>query len=153
MVAHCPACLLSALGRRRRLSGHFGTPGSASDGFLEILRKAGWTAFLVMLLGPCGRRSFLFPPGSNQLWRLLQVLPVFFLPTSFSYGGLALPPLGMASVVGRGAMAVIGMVLVEQLYRNTPAKQRWGYKFACLGIGGVFAYDFYLYSDAMLFSR
>ena len=26
--------------------------------------------------------------------------------------------------------------LVEQLYRNTPAKQRWGIKFACLGIGG-----------------
>ena len=47
-------------------------------------------------------------------------------------------------------MAVIGMILVEQLYRNTPVKQRWGIKFACLGIGGIFAYDFYLYSDALL---
>jgi len=36
-------------------------------------------------------------------------------------------PLGaMASVVGRGAMAVIGMVLVEQLYRNTPASNAGG---------------------------
>ena len=47
-------------------------------------------------------------------------------------------------------MAITGMILVEQLYRNTPAKQRWGIKFACLGIGGIFAYDFYLYSDALL---
>ena len=57
----------------------------------------------------------------------------------------------MTVVVGRVAMAVMGMILVEQLYRNTPAKQRWGIKYACLGIGGLFAYDFYLYSDAMLF--
>ena len=48
-------------------------------------------------------------------------------------------------------MAIFGMLLVEQLYRNTPVKQRWGIKFACLGIGGMFAYDFYLYSDALLF--
>ncbi|MHB9103298.1 MAG: XrtA/PEP-CTERM system histidine kinase PrsK, partial [Sulfuricella sp.] len=77
--------------------------------------------------------------------------------TVYVYGGLAPPTFGaigfMSSIVGRGAMAVIGMILVEQIYRNTPAKQRWGIKFACLGIGGVFAYDFYLYSDAMLFRQ
>ena len=48
-------------------------------------------------------------------------------------------------------IAIVGMILVEQLYRNTPSKQRWGIKFACLGIGGIFAYDFFLYSDALLF--
>ncbi len=54
------------------------------------------------------------------------------------------------SIITSVAMALLGMILVEQLYRNTPVKQRWGIKFACLGIGGVFAYDFYLYSDALL---
>ena len=42
------------------------------------------------------------------------------------------------SIVGSVAMAIVGMILVEQLYRNTPVKQRWGIKFACLGIGGDF---------------
>ncbi|BBJ22844.1 histidine kinase [Candidatus Nitrotoga sp. AM1P] len=59
----------------------------------------------------------------------------------------------MTDIVGRVVIAVMGMLLVEQLYRNTPAKGRWGIKFACFGIGGMFAYDFYLYSDAMLFRQ
>ena len=57
----------------------------------------------------------------------------------------------MPSVAARVGMAVLGMLLVEQLYRNKPEQERWAIKFACLGIGGMFAYDFYLYSDAMLF--
>lgn len=48
-------------------------------------------------------------------------------------------------------MAIIGVILIEQFYRNTPIENRWGIKFICLGIGGVFIYDFYLYSDALLF--
>jgi putative PEP-CTERM system histidine kinase len=49
-------------------------------------------------------------------------------------------------------MAVLGMLLVEQLYRNTAhAEERWAIKFACLGIGGIFVYDFYMYSDMLLF--
>ncbi|MDB5936864.1 MAG: prsK, partial [Massilia sp.] len=46
-----------------------------------------------------------------------------------------------------------GMLLVEQLYRNKPEPERWAIKFACLGIGGMFADDCYMYSDAMLFRK
>jgi putative PEP-CTERM system histidine kinase len=49
-------------------------------------------------------------------------------------------------------LATAGMVLVEQYYRNTRAQERWGIKFLCLALGGIFAFDFYLYSEAMLFS-
>lgn len=55
--------------------------------------------------------------------------------------------------VGHVVMALIGMVLIEQLYRNTRADQRWNIKFICLAVGGMFTYDFYLYSDALLFRR
>jgi hypothetical protein len=48
-------------------------------------------------------------------------------------------------------MAIIGIILVEQFYRNTPSENRWGIKFICLGIGAIFIYDFYLFSDALLF--
>ncbi len=50
-------------------------------------------------------------------------------------------------------LAVIGLALIEQLYRNTRPEQRWSIKFLCLGIGSLFAYDFYVYSDALLFKR
>ena len=32
-------------------------------------------------------------------------------------------------------------------------QERWALKFACLGIGGIFVYDFYLFSDAMLYHQ
>ena len=54
-------------------------------------------------------------------------------------------------IIGRVVLAVIGLALVEQLYRNAPEAQRWAIKYFCLGLGALFAYDFYLYSDAMLF--
>ncbi|MDP2835269.1 MAG: PEP-CTERM system histidine kinase PrsK [Pseudomonadota bacterium] len=47
-------------------------------------------------------------------------------------------------------LAIAGMVLVEQYYRNSRLQDRWGIKFLCLALGGLFAYDFYLYSEAML---
>lgn len=50
-------------------------------------------------------------------------------------------------------IAVAGMVLIEQVYRNTPVENRWGIKFLCLGLGAMFAFDFYLFSDALLFRR
>lgn len=49
--------------------------------------------------------------------------------------------------------SILGLLLVEQLFRNTQATQRWSIKHLCLGIGGLFAYDFYLYSDALLFQQ
>jgi putative PEP-CTERM system histidine kinase len=55
------------------------------------------------------------------------------------------------TVVGRLGIAVLGMLLVEQLYRNRGTQERWAIKFACMGIGAMFAYDFYMYSDTLLF--
>ena len=56
----------------------------------------------------------------------------------------------LALIVCRLLLAIAGMLLLEQLYRGTPPHERWHVKFACLAIGGVLAYDFYLYSDALL---
>jgi len=48
--------------------------------------------------------------------------------------------------------AIAGMVLVEQFYRNSSAQERWGIKHLCLALGGIFVFDFYLFSEAMLFA-
>jgi len=126
---------------------------------LEILRNAGWTIFLLMLLGPFQQTNSL-PPfkfklkpyvvGIIAFYCLFLLVNIYFYWTLESLQGKT----GfMPDIVGRVVMAVTGMLLVEQLYRNTPAKGRWGIKFACLGIGGMFVYDFYLYSEAMLFRQ
>lgn len=47
-------------------------------------------------------------------------------------------------------LTMLGLILVEQIYRNTPLTARWSIKFLCFGLGGIFVFDFYLYSDALL---
>ncbi|MGD8590465.1 MAG: PEP-CTERM system histidine kinase PrsK, partial [Chromatiales bacterium] len=41
----------------------------------------------------------------------------------------------------------------EQLFRNTRAEKRWAVKYLYFGIGSMFIYDFFLYSDALLFRQ
>jgi putative PEP-CTERM system histidine kinase len=123
---------------------------------LEILRDGAWSLFLILLIGhfrqPGGRLPFQLRPS-------LALVGVFYLlyfgatvAGVFELAALARFGL-MPSVSARVGLAVLGMLLVEQLYRNKSAQERWAIKFACLGIGGMFAYDFYMYADSMLFRQ
>lgn len=49
--------------------------------------------------------------------------------------------------------AVFGLILVEQLYRNTPLNQRWNVKFLCVALGALFTVDLIVYSKSLLFTR
>jgi putative PEP-CTERM system histidine kinase len=150
------ACLLTALWAATiAIQAALGNPFSLLTDILEILRNAGWSVSILMLLGYFPETKTFFPFKLKPyvaaivtfyLLLLLATVYTYWLP-EFPDGAIDF----MTGFVGRVAVAVIGMLLVEQLYRNTPVKNRWGIKFACLGIGGIFTYDFYLYSDAMLF--
>jgi len=43
--------------------------------------------------------------------------------------------------------------VIEQVYRNTRTEQKWAIKYLCLGLLGMFTYDFYMYADAFLYQR
>ncbi len=147
---------------------------------LEVLRTAAWMAFLVLLLGPAGLpvRRLLLALGLLAALQLVlgemtadalvpapppavvEVAPAqaVAVPAPVAGSGPAGVPGGFdmpaqVAITVRLLLAVLGILLVEQLYRNTPVRERWGIKFACLGLGTLFVYDFYLYSDAMLFRR
>jgi putative PEP-CTERM system histidine kinase len=128
---------------------HEGQPGSVAVDALELIRSASWLAFLIVLLGYASkevRRLRLIAAG-------IALFCGVTLVSTFYFGGLSTPPLDAYGVLARLLLAVAGMVLIEQLYRNIEPHQRWGIKFLCLGLGGIFACDFYLYSDALLFRR
>ena len=149
------ACMMSALWSTSiAWQAYRGEPWSPFTDTLEILRNAAWSIFLLILLGH-------FPQGATK--RRFWLKPSVFLIGSFYLLFLVATVSGawfeefvpaarfMLNVVARVGLAVLGMLLVEQLYRNRPAQERWAIKFACFGIGGMFAYDFYMFSDAMLF--
>ena len=112
---------------------------------LEMLRTVAWLVFLLLLIDPSRTRLRAVLAGIAVV-----VLAQWLLVVANQLGLPAAPGRASASVC-RLLLAVLGMLLVEQWYRNTPPLKRWGIKFACLGVGGLFAYDFYLYSDALLF--
>ena len=120
----------------------------------EVARNGAWLALLLYIL------RLRLPEGTNlpaplQLIRALagvlvvglllaSVLP-FIAPTQ--------PVLARwAGNLGLVLLTVIGLVLVEQVYRSTRPEDRWAIKFLCLGLGGLFVYDFYLYANAALFN-
>jgi putative PEP-CTERM system histidine kinase len=127
---------------------------TALTGSLEVLRDGAWSVFLVALLGqwrqegsrlPFGLRPALFVAGCAYLLLLGAMLAGYVHFALLSAVG-ALPV-----VTAFACLSVYGMLLVEQVYRNKTIEERWALKFACLGIGGMFAYDFYLYTNMMLF--
>ena len=158
------ACLVSALwsGLVAYQAAHGYQATLASD-LLELARNGAWTFFLLILLGPFRQGKGDSPrrvrPATVFLVALYSLLILGMIYSYFGAHYYADPgfPLGLtdflSGVVGRVMMAIIGMALVEQLYRSAPYNQRWGVIFLCLGVGGVFAYDFFLYSEAMLFRR
>jgi putative PEP-CTERM system histidine kinase len=121
-----------------------------SDGF-EVARNAVWSLFLVVLLGDWREAGSRLPLKLRPaLFAAAVCYLIALAAASLGYWDLALLE-SVLPVTARVVQAVGGMLLVEQAYRNKTTQERWAIKFACLGIGGMFAYDFYLYSHAMLF--
>ncbi|RTK97113.1 MAG: PEP-CTERM system histidine kinase PrsK [Lysobacterales bacterium] len=123
---------------------------------LETLHAAAWLYFLIVLLRPLILAQqhrhvalAIARPATGALAAallLVDLLPAVadWLPESL---------LRDLRIFGHLAMAVGGLVLIEQLFRNTRPEQRWGTKFLYLGVGALFAYDFFLYADTLLFRR
>ena len=57
---------------------------------------------------------------------------------------------GGTLILGSLLTALYALVVIEQIYRNARESQRHGLKYLCLGVGGIFAYDLFLYSNAIL---
>ena len=115
----------------------------------DLARYAAWFWFLLVLLQPA------LGPERRSDTGLLR-------PTAWglvAIGGLTVvgAALSEQDAVKRWALfaalvqPVFGLVLVEQLFRNIARDGRWGAKPLCLGLAGLFAFDVYIYSQAVLF--
>lgn len=131
------------------LGGPLGLPAGSAIA-LEAARDGAWLALLFHILQlrlPAGVRL----PAPLRVLRGLAVL----LTGGLVLAGLLLPDLldqlEWVSTQGFVVLTVMGLVLVEQVYRGSRQEDRWAIKFLCLGLGALFLYDFYLYAHAALF--
>jgi putative PEP-CTERM system histidine kinase len=122
-------------------------------GLVELAGLGAWCAFLLHLL----RRQTAGDPHSFRIFAgcgaalALAVL-------GFSWGNPAAAPAGLAppalgELAARLGLAIYGLLLVENLYRNTAPEFRWHVNLLAVGLAGMFLYGVVLYSDALLFRR
>jgi putative PEP-CTERM system histidine kinase len=119
----------------------------------DQLRYIAWAVFMLQLLQPA-------VAGLARQRRWLGGI----LPLGLGLAGLGtnlyigvVPDAGPGAerwlVASQMAWSVLGLLMVEQVFRNQVEQSRWGAKPLCLGLGGVFLFDVYLYSQAMMFGK
>jgi putative PEP-CTERM system histidine kinase len=118
---------------------------SLGAGCVELIGVGTWCAFLLHLL-------YRQAAGDPSTWRGLAGggLAIALAVLVFAWRDPA-APLGEAAA--RLALSVYGVLLTENLYRNTSAEFRWNINLLTIGLGGMFVYGVVLYADALMFRR
>ena len=127
------------------------TVPAALASIADLLRYAAWFWFLLGVVAP---RSADVAGGRSEIGLLR---PAAVALVAFGALAMVLPSWSDAPLAARSALfasmaqPVFGLLLVEQLYRNLPRDGRWGAKPLCLGLAGLFLFDLYIHSEAVLF--
>ena len=122
----------------------------------ETLRNISWFLLLGAFISRKSDNSVLASlMASSTAQVLVSVAMLVFVLEAF--GGflerinLAFALSGQLRLTLHLLFAVVGLVLVEQVFRNAQGDRRWAVKFLCIGLGGLFIIDFILYSKSLLF--
>jgi hypothetical protein len=137
------AALLALLGVGRDL-------GDVTLFVASVLQTGLWLAVLARIV-----------PRSADPWLRYTRWAAFAAPVAaFAAGAAALvlrdlrvlgPDRALPIVPCGMMLALLGLVLLEQVFRNATAGDRWALKYVLLGIGAIFAIDLVVYANAFAF--
>lgn len=102
-------------------------------GLFEVARSAVWFGVLLLL--------WRHVAGGTRLFGV------------FAAVGIALTMLALlpgASLIARLALALLVVLMAENLYRTAPASMRWHVVLPCIALGGLAAFDLVVYAHAAL---
>ena len=118
-------------------------------GLLDSIRLSAWLLFAVALvtirardgsgLGRAylvGAAGFSLLAVADDLW-ILVVAP-------------ASPAVFISQILLRIGFGVAGLLTIENFWRNTEPQRHWHVWPLCLALGGLFAYELFLFSDAFI---
>jgi putative PEP-CTERM system histidine kinase len=112
-----------------------------------------WIGFLGSLLLIGGTRESHLKRGGAVLIGVaaLALAAVPLLDGLDPLSSTSLPVSGSGRTFGIWLVASIaGLVLCEQLFRLTPQDRKWAIKPLCMALGAMFAYDVFVFSEALL---
>jgi putative PEP-CTERM system histidine kinase len=142
------ACTMSAVWAGILAAQFYSAPFPPIVIFLaEVARSASWIAFLVAITTVLGVPRFA-KYLAHLTWSGTLVAGAYLMTQGQTDDGTI--SIGAVLFPGGLVMALAGLVLVEQLYRNSPASARNAIRYLAFGVGAVFAYDLFLYSEALM---
>ena len=122
----------------------------------DLVHAAAWVGFVLGLLyerqpGETAQaRPGRYIIGASTVMVAAVVVGGLAPPAQLALGTTLVPSATQVSLVASLCLAILGLVCLEQLLRNVPAQQRWDVTPLAIALGGIFAFDLYLYSDAIL---
>ncbi|HED17270.1 MAG TPA: PEP-CTERM system histidine kinase PrsK, partial [Gammaproteobacteria bacterium] len=126
------------------------------DSFIEWLRFTLWIVFLLKLLDLL-QAGFSVRQSIARRWMpavalstLLVTLGLTLYLEYFALEMWAVKKTYYHSIINL-SLSLVGLMLTEQLFRNSRLEKRWSVKYLFLGLATLFGYDFLLYADATLF--
>jgi hypothetical protein len=128
------------------------TATGAPFGALALLDSLRLSAWLLLVLTLVTIRK----GGGSGLGRTYLFGGLAYCFVAIAYDGWALAANSNAAglqtpqVLIRICFAVAGLLTIENLWRNTRTERHWHVWPLCLAIGGVFAYELFLFSDAFI---
>jgi putative PEP-CTERM system histidine kinase len=115
---------------------------------LETVQGLIWLALLAMLLRPQPNDGWRLVCWRVAVWGGAVAGLSVIADDLVHWAGSG--DLAASQVLAREGLAVAGLLLVENLYRNTEQKRLWNVAPLCIAIGGFFAYQLFLYANALL---
>ena len=113
----------------------------------EFLRYGAWFIVLTGLTKSAGIAS-----GLSRIVHVVWIGSALLLFATPMLVAAGLPAPHPTAVLANGGllMALMGLVLLEQIYRNAREGGRYALKFFVIAVGLMLAYDLFLYSQAQL---
>lgn len=128
-----------------------GEARSLPELILETLRSVTWIAFLYRLLLESAKQHEARIPRFVTYAAMLFFASIVVADMTFSL--VQIPLIGNYTIICRLVTPIIALTLLENLARNDWPRVQWWARFLFVGLGGLFSYDLFLYSEALLFRR
>ena len=120
--------------------------------WLDAGHSAAWYGFILHLY----RRAVFTNEQVTTAFKTMGLVALLMListPMVEWQSGSVAPGFQSLGTVMRLGFAICNVLLLENLYFNTPPDLRWHINLLCVGLGASFLYDLLLYADGVLFHR
>ncbi len=126
-----------------------------AQSIFDSLRYGAWYGFSILLL----RTATIQKETAVPIWTRWpiyaggSIVCIGLVLPSLLATNLTSPEIIRSSQYAALAQTIYGLVLIEQLFRNTSADSRWNIKPLGIGLTAVFGFDLYFHSTTLLFNQ